>query len=222
MTKPLRLAVPKGRLMQRTLSYLERAGVASAAALDPGRRLVLEVPDAAAQIGAPLELLLLKNADVPTYVEHGVAEAGVCGTDVLEESDAEVLRPHTFPFGSCRVALAGRPEIDLSALEPGAHLRIATKFVRQARALAAARGWHAEIIELSGSVELGAVLGLADVILDLVETGSTLKANGLVVHEVVSETRVKLIAAPALSGTRRDAVSRLVRAFAAVDEEASI
>lgn len=217
--RPLRLAVPKGRLMQSTLTYLSRAGVTAGDDLDPGRKLVLDVPGAEDHLGAPLQLLLLKNADVPTYVEHGVADAGVSGTDVLEESDAEVLRPFTFPFGSCRVALAARRGVGPEVLERPSGLRIATKYVRRAHRLAAARGWSAEIVELSGSVELGAVLGLADVILDLVETGRTLEANDLEIVEVVDHTRVKLIAAPALSGARRRSVGRLVDAFCALEED---
>lgn len=218
--RAIRLAVPKGRLMKSTLSYLARAGLADPDGVDPGRRLVVDVPEAKPHLGFDLQLLLLKNADVPTYVEHNVADAGVCGTDVLDESDAEVLRPFTFPFGTCRIAIAGRPDVTAEDLAQAKSLRIASKYVRTAAALAAARGWNAEIIALSGSVELGAVLGLADVIIDLVETGKTLDANDLRVVEVIGHTRVKLIAAPALSGRRRAAVARLVEAFEGLDPEA--
>lgn len=216
--RPLRLAIPKGRLMSRTLGFLAEAGVSSEAELDPGRRLVLDVPGAEARLGLGLQLLLLKNSDVPTYVEHGVADAGVCGSDVLDEGDAEVLRPYTFPYGACRLAVAGRSDGPRLDLVRAPLVRVATKYARITRAVAAARGWNAEIVSLSGSVELGAALGLADVIVDLVETGRTLEANGLEVLEFVGQTQVKLVAAPALAGRRRRALAQLVRILEAMKE----
>lgn len=216
--RPLRLAIPKGRLQSKTLAFLAKAGVCTSAQLDPGRRLVVDVPGAEAHLGMPLQLLLLKTVDVPTYVAHGVADVGVCGTDVLDEGDAQVLRPYTFPFGGCRLAVAARTDASDVDLSRAPMVRIATKYVRATRTLASSRGWNAEIVQLSGSVELGAALGLADVIVDLVETGGTLKANGLHVLQYVGETEVKLLAAPALAGARRRAVAKLVAALDATKE----
>ncbi len=217
--RALRLAIPKGRLLDQTIAYLVKAGVCTTAQLDPGRRLVMDVPGSEARLGLPLQLLLLKTVDVPTYVAHGVADAGVCGTDVLDEGDAHVLRPYTFPFGGCRLAVAARTDAADVDLARAPMVRIATKYVRTTRALASSRGWNAEIVQLSGSVELGAALGLSDVIVDLVETGGTLKANGLRVLQFVGETEVKLLAAPALAGARRRAAAKLVAALQQTKED---
>lgn len=221
MMAPLRLAVPKGRLMKQTLVALAHAGVIDEASVDPGRRLVVRVAGAEANPGRPLELLLLKNADVPTYVEHGVAEFGVCGTDVLDESDANVWRPHTFDFGACRVAIAARAGTTAADLRARPVLRVATKYTRTAARWFAGRGQAVDLIKLNGSVELGAVLGLADAIVDLVETGRTLVENDLEVVEVIGHTRVKLIANRSLGRGQAVAVDRMVAALTAAPPEAS-
>lgn len=208
--KPLRLALPKGRLLAPILDLFVTAGLAGSDARDPGRRLVLALPQAQAVLGRPVEIFLLKNADVPTYVEHGVADAGVAGTDVLDESLADVLRPWTLPFGRCRVSLAAREAVDLHTLAGLDTVRIATKYPVIAGRFVREAGWNAELIRLGGSVELGAVLGLADAIIDLVETGRTLRENRL--HEVlpIGETRVMLIANRALSASTLSVVDRLI------------
>src|SRR5699024_5690176 len=104
--KTLRIAMPKGRLMNNTLKFFAKAGLAPDDGLDIGRKLLVPLPEASAAFGRPVELLIVKNADVPTYVEHGVAEMGICGTDVLDEADADVLRVYTFPFGRCNLSIA--------------------------------------------------------------------------------------------------------------------
>jgi len=220
MTDALRLAVPKGRLMKQTLRTLAASGVVDSGAVDPGRRLVVRVDGADAVLGRPLELLLLKNADVPTYVEHGVAEVGVCGTDVLDESDANVWRPHTFDFGSCRIAIAARAGTTAADLRARPTLRIATKYTRTAARWFAGRGQAVDLVKLNGSVELGAVLGLADAIVDLVETGRTLVENDLEVVEVIGQTQVKLIANRSLGRAQAAAVDRMVAALAGPGTEA--
>lgn len=208
--KPLRLALPKGRLLDPVLDLFAAAGLVNADARDPGRRLVLSLPGAAERLGRGVEIFLLKNADVPTYVEHGVADAGVAGTDVLDESLADVLRPWTLPFGRCRVSLAAREGVGLDALAALETVRIATKYPVISGRFVRDAGWNAELIRLGGSVELGAVLGLADAIIDLVETGRTLRENRL--HEVmpIGETRVMLIANRALGASTLAAVDRLI------------
>lgn len=209
----LRIALPKGRLMERTVAWFGRAGLLDPASVDAGRRLVVPLPSLAAPLGMPVELLLLKNADVPTYVEHGVAQVGVCGTDVLDESGSDVLRPLTLPFGSCRIAIAGPRGVRIDDLSGRDQLRIATKYTRTARAWFEARGWPVELIELGGSVELAAVLGLSDAIVDLVETGRTLVENDLEVLEVIGHTRVLLVANRALPAAHARAVQRLIDAL---------
>lgn len=198
-----RIAVPKGRLMKSTLKALVASGLLSDREIEVGRKLVVSLDELSETLGVPVRLLLLKNADVPTYVEHGVAQVGVCGTDVLDEADADVYEPLTFPFGRCRISIAARNEIRPEELRARETLRIATKYPRIARRWFARQGWNVDVIKLNGSVELGAVLGLSDAIVDLVETGRTLKENHLRVIEDIGETRVKLIANKSLS--RRDA-----------------
>lgn len=172
----IRLALPKGRNLETALAAFRAAGVALESLEDGDRRLRLELP------GEGLEVLLLKDWDLPLYVEHGIADCGVVGTDVLDEVDGDLLVPVRFRDGRSRLSLIGRP----GALpEPGAHVRLATKYVATARRLLRQRNWGAEVLELSGSVELGPVLDLAEVALDIVQTGRTLAENGLVELETV-------------------------------------
>lgn len=214
VSRPLRVAVPKGRLLHNTLDALVETGVLAAMPKDAGRRLVIDLPAEDTIFSTPVQLLLLKNADVPTWVDHGVADLGVCGTDVLDESGARVFRPWTFPFGRCRISIAGSPETSLEELRARELTRVATKYVAVTRRWFAERDWNVEVIALGGSVELAAVLGLSDVIVDLVETGNTLRANGLVELLEIGETRVKLIANRALDAPRAAALELLLQRFA--------
>jgi ATP phosphoribosyltransferase len=214
--RPLRIALPKGRITDDTLAAFVRAGLVDGSAPDPGRRLVVPLPGARERLGIDAHVLLLKNADVPTYVEHGIAEVGVCGTDVIDEAAPDVFEPFTFAFGRCRIAVAGRRGMQLDALDGRETVRVATKYTTIASRWIARRGWTADLIRLGGSVELAAVLGLADVIVDLVETGRTLDENNLEVLEVIGHTQVKLIANKSLTGARAEAVARLVAALEAV------
>ena len=214
----LRIAIPKGRLLKQTVAQLRTAGLVRSEQIALGRKLVIEVPETEAELGLPMELLLLKNADVPTYVEHGVADIGVCGSDVLDENGSDVFRPHSFAFGRCRIALAGGDDTALRVMQSGGVATLATKYDGLARELLGARGWSADVIHLNGSVELGAVLGLADGIVDLVETGNTLKENDLHVLHVLGMTRVYLVANRSLVGARLRAVARLVELLSASEE----
>lgn len=212
--RPLRLALPKGRLTDRTLAVMRAAGIAVPEELLQSRKLIHDVSAWTRDtLGTGLEILLLKNTDVPVYVEHGVAELGVAGTDVLYECQAEVFRPYTFGFGSCDIAIAAPSGTDAPTLRRHPWLRVATKYRRYARDHFAARSMTVELIPLSGSVELAPALGLADAILDLVETGKTLQENGLEIMEVIGQTRVKLIANPTISLRTRRAVERLIDLF---------
>jgi ATP phosphoribosyltransferase len=166
----LTLAVPKGRLLEPLVEYLDRRGVAvSAAIAGAGRNLVVE--------NDGLRVLLLKDADVPVYVAQGVAECGVAGLDQVLERGDDVLRLLRLPFGRCRLCLITREGETLR--EEGSPLLVASKYPRLTRELARRRGRTAEVIPLAGSVELAARLGLADAVVDLVETGRTLRENGL-------------------------------------------
>lgn len=170
----IRLALPKGRNLGPARAALAVGGLDLA--LDDGdRRLWLAQPEA--------EVLLLKDRDLPLWVEYGVADLGVVGSDVLGEVGGDLLAPLRLVDGTSRLSLIGRPG---SLPGPGAQVRLATKYPRTARRLVATRPWGAEIVELSGSIELAPLLDLAELALDIVQTGRTLAENGLVELEVVA------------------------------------
>jgi ATP phosphoribosyltransferase len=182
----LSIALPKGRLQHRIQDYLETVG---RAIRFEDRKLVAE--DSTGSLTA----MLVKNSDLPTYVHHGIAGLGICGTDVLYESGYRFFELMEMPFGSTRMCLAA-----LSGHDPAESrgiLRVATQYTRFAQDCFSNRGIPAEVIRLGGSVELAPVLGLAPYIVDLVETGNTLRANGLEVVEELATVTVKLIANPA-------------------------
>jgi ATP phosphoribosyltransferase len=166
----LTLALSKGRVFEPLAALAERRGLALRRAVeDAGRALVVEVEN--------LRVLLLKDADVPVYVEQGVAECGVVGLDQVLEREADVLRLLRFSFGHCRLCLIARDGI--KPRDDGRPLLLASKYPRLALHLAQRHGHHAAVVPLAGSVELAARLGLADAVVDLVETGRTLRENGL-------------------------------------------
>ncbi len=198
--RPLRIACGKGRLLSRALATLREAGVDFA---EPdGRRLLF--PDRSGRF----ELLLLKDDDVPTYVAHGGADLGVVGSDRVAESGENVFTPVSFPFGACRLALIkkkGRP------FAPNGHpVVVGTKYRRMARKYFDDRRIAHEIVPLAGSVELAAVLGLTDVVVDLIETGSTIAANGLEEVETIFPSSATLIVGPASLASRRSEIASLV------------
>jgi ATP phosphoribosyltransferase len=174
--RPLTLAVPKGRVLRQLTPVLAAYGVDTTDVLADDRRLVRRDPRTG------LSFLLLKPDDVPTYVEYGTADAGVVGRDVLFERDYDLYEPLDLGIGRCRMVVAGfgnRP------LPRERTLRVATKFERIARRHFAARGVPVEIIYVQGSVETAPIVGLSDVIVDIVESGETLRQNGLAVLEPI-------------------------------------
>ena len=181
----VRIAVPKGRLQNAIFSAFARVGIVPA--IDPtlSRKLVLP------SVCGFYEFLLVKNSDVPSYIERGAADIGVSGSDVLEEKFSEVFRPVTFSFGETRICLAGRPA-DAETVSKKGTLTIATKYARIAARELAKLGRECDIVPLQGSVELASVLGMSDAIVDLVETGKTLQENDLVVFQELTRTRVHL------------------------------
>lgn len=182
------IALPKGRLGEETLARL--AGTAFAP--DPlslkGR--VLRIPTATPGV----EALLLKGADLPRYVAGGVAALGVVGSDTLDELDTDLLELSDLGFGACRLSLCAKTGISLDALRDKAHLRIATKFPKATARWLERQDLAAELVPLESSVELAPLLGLADAIVDLVQTGGTLKAHGLAELEVLARTSARLVA----------------------------
>lgn len=197
----LTIAVAKGRMQDAALRLLARVGVSLSQAALKSRRLAIEDESGAHR------LIFVKPSDVPVYVEHGIADCGIVGRDVVLESGADLLQPLDLRLGYCRIAVASRAgELPTAT---GA-LRVATKYPRIAAAHFGARGVPVEIIQLSGSVELAAVLGLAHCIVDLVETGLTLSENGLELVEVITESSALLVVNRASYQLKAAAVSRLV------------
>lgn len=186
MSAPVVVALAKGRLTDDTLALFERAGLPVPSEF--GRKLVVD------SANGRLRYLLAKPMDVPTYVEYGAADLGVCGLDVLRESQRNVYEPLLLPFGHCRLSLAGPADRPDLPLRYESQTRVVTKFPRLAAQFFRERGVNAEIIELNGSVELGPLVGLADLIVDLVDSGSTLRANGLTELRVILHSQAVLIA----------------------------
>jgi ATP phosphoribosyltransferase len=178
----IRIAVPKGRLQSPAFELFAAAGYPVPADADlSSRRLRFDAP--------PIEWILVKDADVPVYVENGAAAAGVAGLDQILEQEADVYQPVEMGFGRCALWLISAP--GTRPMASGA--RVATKFPRLTRAFAAQRGMAVEIVTLAGSIELAAVLGLTTYIADLVATGETLRANGLEPMERIAEIAPRLI-----------------------------
>ncbi len=182
----LTVALPKGRLLDKTVQFLARAGIEVPEDILSSRRLI--APDATGRY----RLLLVKPMDLPTYVEYGVAAAGICGRDVLMEVSPDLHQPLDLRFGGCKLVLAGKPGDTVANHNLLSTTRVATKYPRVAEQFFRARGLPAEVIYLSGSVELAPNLGLAEVIVDLVETGRTLAENGLVVLEEIAESSARV------------------------------
>ena len=198
--RPFRIATGKGRLLRRTLDLLRSAGVDFPEG--DGRKLLL--PDRSGRF----ELLLLKDDDVPTYVAFGGADAGVVGNDRIEESGEVVCEPLELPYGACRLALIGRAGEEF---RPNGHpVRVGTKYRRVAERFFDARKIPHEVVPLAGSVELAAALQLTDVVVDLIETGSTMAAHGLVELETILPSRATFIVGNRALVERRAEVAGLV------------
>ncbi|MBI3914625.1 MAG: ATP phosphoribosyltransferase [Chloroflexi bacterium] len=171
--KPLTIALAKGRLLDPSARLLASLGFDLNGAAN-SRQLIWD------DVARGARFLIAKPSDVPIYVENGAADAGIVGQDVLREGDADVYEPLALNYGHCRLVVAGKAEHAAADWRFNAGLRVATKYPRAAQKFFSARGLAAEIIGLAGSVELAPMVGLADLIVDLVDTGQTLKANGLI------------------------------------------
>jgi ATP phosphoribosyltransferase len=186
------VALPKGALLKESIALFKSIGLDFSPFLDPGNRL-LQITDPTGQAKA----LLLRNGDVPVYVEYGQAQLGVVGYDVLREKQAKVAQLVDLGFGGCRMSIAVKKNSPYrSALDLPDHCRVASKFVQCAREYFHQIDLPVEIIPLYGSVELGPITGMSEAIVDLVATGTTLRENGLVEIEVLFETTARLICNP--------------------------
>ena len=205
----LTLALAKGRIYEETLPLLAAAGIEPAEDPESSRKLILATrrPD--------LRVILVRAADVPTYVQYGAADLGVAGLDLLAEHGGQGLyQPLDLGIARCRMAVAVPEGFDYAAaVRQGARLRVATKYIRTAREHFAAKGVHADLIRLYGSMELAPLVGLADAIVDLVDTGNTLRANKLRVVEEIMAVSSRLIVNPASLKLKRAAMAPLIEAF---------
>jgi ATP phosphoribosyltransferase len=208
----LRVALPTGRILKDAEVFLTAAGYAPSENLANTRKLL--VPS---QCGR-LEYLLVKPVDAPLYVEQGLAELGISGKDTLMELAPDLLEPLDLGFARCRMVVAGRPEIKRSLDNTLSPVRVASKFPRVARLHFDKRGMPHVLFKLSGSVEIAAVLGLAHYIVDIVETGTTLRENGLVVHEELAQCSARLVVNRAAYYSQFGPVGAVIADFARVKE----
>ncbi|WP_302777828.1 ATP phosphoribosyltransferase [Anaerotruncus colihominis] len=185
MMKPIRIALTKGRLEKDSIAMFERLGYDCTAVREKGRRLILPVAN------ANMEVVLAKAADVATYVENGVCDIGIVGKDTIMEMGGTFYEVADLGFGRCRFALAVPEGVDFYA---GYHTRcVASKYVNVARAFFERKNMDVNFVKIEGSVELAPILGLSDAIVDIVETGVTLRENGLVVAEYITDVSARLI-----------------------------
>jgi ATP phosphoribosyltransferase len=201
VTEGLTIAIPRGSLFRETLDLLDALGVETGEVRENDRRLVFP------------GILTVRPSDVPTYVEHGAADLGITGKDVLmEQSEREVYELADLGYGHCRMIVAAPADADPmeERMRRTGMVRIATKYPRTASAHFAATGRQAEIVEVKGSVELAPITGLADAIVDLTATGKTLAENGLVEREAIWESTARLVANPVAHKLKADGIDRLV------------
>ncbi len=213
----LTIALSKGRIFEQTLPLLESAGLQASEDPETSRKLILDTNDPS------VKLVIIRASDVPTYVQYGAADLGVAGKDVLLEHGGEGLyEPLDLRIARCRLMVAGRPGASLTPTVARGRLRIATKYVRGAERHFAAKGQQVEIIKLYGSMELAPLVGLSDLIVDLVESGGTLKANGLVPIEHICDISSRLIVNKASWKMKHARITALVEALrGAVEAQAA-
>jgi ATP phosphoribosyltransferase len=207
---PLTIAVPKGRILLSLIPLLEAAGLDAAPLREDDRRLVRPAADGS------IRYVFLKPDDVPTYVEYGAADLGFSGRDTLLERKHDLYTPVDLGIGRCRIVVAGR-----AGAKPPDLPRVATKYPRIADEHFARRGVVAEIIPVHGSVELAPLVGLSHLIVDIVETGATLRDNHLAILETVAEVSTLLVANRAAYKLRNDAIGPLVERLRAASRHGS-
>jgi ATP phosphoribosyltransferase len=198
----IKIALPKGRILKETLPLLAQVGIVPTDDPEVSRKLILNTQH------PEVKLVIIRAADVPTYVEYGAADIGVAGKDVLLEYNGSGLyEPIDLQIGRCRLMVAG----PVNAPPQRGRLRIATKYVNITQRYYAQRGIQVEVIKLYGSMELAPLVGLADFIVDIVETGNTLKANGLIPLETIIEISSRLIVNKAAMKIKHVQVKALVQ-----------
>jgi len=209
MTAQLTLALSKGRIFEETLPLLEAAGIRVTEDPEKSRKLILATNDPGVRV------IIVRASDVPTYVQYGAADFGVAGKDVLYEHGGEGLyQPIDLNIAKCRMSVAVSAGFDYaSAVHQGARLRVATKYTETAREHFASKGVHVDLIKLYGSMELAPLVGLSDAIVDLVSTGSTLRANNLVEVEHIMDISSRLVVNQAALKLKRERLQPILEAF---------
>jgi ATP phosphoribosyltransferase len=185
-TRPMILALPKGRILDEAAAVFARAGYDLSPVFADSRKLVFEC-------GA-IRVLVLRNSDIATYVAYGAADLGVAGSDVLDEEGRELYEPLDLGIGTCRMIVAERAD---AGVDDQAHMRVATKYPKTTRAYLQRKGLTAEVIKLSGAIELGPLTGLCERIVDITQTGETLRQNGLVEVDTIADVSSRLVVNPA-------------------------
>jgi len=206
----IRIALTKGRIEEKTLGILERAGYDCSDIRNKGRKLLLS-------IGDDIEVVLSKSADVITYIEHGVCDIGIVGEDTIMEHGKTFYELLDLGFGKCRFALAGIKGKNF--YDGYSHKVIASKYPTVTKNYFNSRGIDVEVVKIEGSVELAPLLGLADAIVDIVETGSTLKENGLEVYEEIANVSARLIVNVASIKLKRAEINEFIDRISAQIEK---
>jgi len=202
------IALSKGRIYKETLPLLEAADIVPAEDPDKSRKLILDTNQ------EDIKLVIIRATDVPTYVQFGAADIGVAGKDVLMEHGGEgVYEPVDLKIAKCRLMTAGLADEKLAQASRKKHqrLRVATKFTNIARRYFESRGEQVEVIKLYGSMELGPIVGLADLIVDVVDTGNTLKANGLKPIDHIADVSSRLIVNKASMKMKHEKISEIIQ-----------
>ena len=196
------VALPKGRLFDQTIDIFTKSNLLDRAISQETRKLIIETDD--------FRFLIVRAKDVPTYVQYGVADIGVAGDDVILEQESEVYIPIDLGIGICKIAVAGKPVDKNKYFSNPTYLKIATKYPRITTEFFSEKGIKVQIIELYGSVELAPLLGLSDFIVDIVETGRTLKENGLEVIEEIRKSSAKLLINRISFKTKNKKIKRII------------
>lgn len=203
------IALSKGRIFEETLPLLAAAGIVPTDNPESSRKLIIETNR------SEVRLLIVRATDAPTYVQHGAADLGIVGKDVLLEHGGEGLyQPLDLEIARCRLSVAVRNGFDYeTASRPGGRIRVATKYIESAKAHFAEKGVHVDLIKLYGSMELAPLVGLADAIVDLVSTGGTLRANGLVEVEHIRDISSRLVVNQASLKLKHALIQPMLDAF---------
>ncbi len=207
MSEQLTIALTKGRILKETLPLLARAGIEPLEDLSSSRKLLFQTSR------EDVRLVILRGTDVPTYVRHGAAQVGVVGKDILMEQGAEGLyEPLDLGIAECRLMTAAK----VGWTQKSSRVRVATKFVHIARDYFSQQGMQVDLIKLYGAMELAPIMDLADVIVDIVDTGNTLRANGMEPLEEIARISSRLVVNKASLRSRHEQISAVVDALAAV------